>query len=498
MTANEILRLENISKAFSGVSVLRDINFSIQKGEVHAILGANGAGKSTLMKIISGVHKPTEGNVIYKGKRVTFNSPIEAQNQGIGIIYQELSIVKTLDVISNVFLGKEDVKRGFLNKKDMEKKYFDICKELKFNIKPYDKVSKLSISQQQVIEIMKVISNEAEIIIMDEPTTSLSESEKDSLFETIRQLKEKGKTILYISHMLDEIYRICDRMTVIRDGEYIGTYITDKTPKDTLISYMTGIDNINKTVNSSKKDKSKEEVVLELKNIVRDKVLDNISFKLHKGEILGIGGLVGAGRTELTQVIYGIDAYDSGDIYLNNKKIKISSPIDAIKNGIGLIPEDRKHLGLILKHEVYKNSTIIQLDKMKKFGFLSKKKEQNFIEKAIKDLSIKVESIKTKASNLSGGNQQKVVVSKWMDKDLQVLIFDEPTKGIDVSAKEDIFKIMVEFAEKGYGIIFISSDLEEVERLSDRVLIMRKGRIVKELRGKDITIEQINYQTLNG
>lgn len=494
----EILKISNLSKSFGKIEVLKNLSFTINKGEVHAILGANGAGKSTLMKIIGGVQKQTKGDIFYRGERTVFNSPSEAQKKGINIIYQELSLIPTMTAVENLFLGREITgNTRLINKKKMTGEFNELCKKLNFDIDPKEKVKNLSISKQQMIEIMKVIHQNADIIIMDEPTTSLSENEKLSLFGIIRTLKDEGKTVLYISHMLEEIFIVCDRISVLKDGIYEGSYEVKDMTKDKIISLMVGerknADNLGK-----RKKEIKKEKVLELKSVNKGLVLKDINLELNKGEILGIAGLVGAGRTELAELIFGKESLDSGEILIDGEKTIVKSPEAAIKKGIGLIPEDRKHLGLIQKHSVTKNATLIQLDKITSKIFLNKKKETNYINRAVREMSIKVSNPNAKVSSLSGGNQQKVVVSKWMDMDLKVLIFDEPTKGIDVRAKEDIFKIIEDFSDKGMSVIFISSDLEEVERVSDRVIIMKEGRIVKELKEDEITIDKINYYSLNG
>ena len=493
-----VLKISNISKSFGKVEVLKNISFEVKKGEVHAILGANGAGKSTLMKIIGGVQKQSSGDLYYKDKKVMFNSPNEAQKQGINIIYQELSLIPTLTAVENLFLGREIINKARLtDKRAMVKEFNRLCKELNFAINPNEKVKNLSISKQQMVEILKVIHQNADIIIMDEPTTSLSENEKISLFEIIKTLKSNGKTILYISHMLEEIFLVCDKISILKDGSYIGTYDTENMTKDKIISLMIG----ERKEDSYSKEKKKRllgEKVLELKKINKKGLLKDISLEVKSGEILGIAGLVGAGRTELAEVIFGKEKKDSGDIYIEEKLVKIHSPKTAIKNKIGLIPEDRKNLGLIQKHSVVRNAEIVQLDKVFSSVFLNKRKEKQYLTKAINNMSIKVDNIYAKVSSLSGGNQQKVVISKWMDMDLKVLIFDEPTKGIDVGAKDDIFRIIEDFSEKGVGIIFISSDLEEVEKIADRVIVMKKGEIIKELKDEEITIDNINYYSLNG
>ncbi|MDU1910069.1 sugar ABC transporter ATP-binding protein [Fusobacterium sp.] len=492
-----ILNCKNISKSFSKVEVLKNINIEIKKGEVHAIIGANGAGKSTLMKIICGVHEANGGELIYKGNVEKFKTPLEAQKKGISIIYQELSLVSTLKNYENLFVGNEIKKYGvFTDDSAMIKKFKELCKKLNFDIDPMEITRNMSISKQQMIEILKVVANDSDIIIMDEPTTSLSEKEKKSLFDVIRRLKEAGKTVIYISHMLEEVFSVCDRISVLRDGKFIATKKVSDLTKDKVVELMTG--KAVKKGNTREKKDNRNEVILEVKELKYKNILEDVSFQVKKGEILGIAGLVGSGRSELAECIFGAREIDKGEIYLDGKKKKFSHPKDAIRNGIGLIPEDRKNFGLILKHTIKDNSTLIQIKNMLSGILLNSKKENKHIEESIKDLSIKVSDYDLKVSSLSGGNQQKVVISKWKDMDLKILIFDEPTKGIDVNAKEDIFKVIENYAAKGVGIIFISSDLGEVERIADRVLVLKRGNFINELRGNDINIEKINYLALNG
>ena len=492
-----ILDCRNISKSFSKVEVLKNINIQMRKGEVHAIIGANGAGKSTLMKIICGVHEANGGELIYKGKAEKFKTPLEAQKKGISIIYQELSLIPTLKNYENLFVGNEIKKYGlFTDDSEMISRFKSLCEKLNFDIDPMEITRNMSISKQQMIEILKVVANDSDIIIMDEPTTSLSEKEKHSLFEVIRRLKNEGKTVIYISHMLEEVFAVCDRISVLRDGEFIATKNTAELTRDAVVELMTG-----KAVRRGSRRvriENKNDAVLEVKNLSYKNILQNVSLSVKKGEILGIAGLVGSGRSELAECIFGARKMDAGEIILNGEKKNLNHPKDAISNGIGLIPEDRKNYGLILKHSIMDNSTLIQIKKMLGGVLLSSSKEKEHIETSIDELSIKVADYNLKVSSLSGGNQQKIVISKWKDMDLNILIFDEPTKGIDVNAKEDIFKVVEDYAAKGVGIIFISSDLEEVERIADRVLVLKRGNFIEELRGKDINIEKINYLALNG
>lgn len=494
---NNILEMKNIHKSFGNVNVLNDIDFTLKQGEVRALLGANGAGKSTLMKIIGGVHTPTKGEVILKGEAIKFKNPHHSKENGISVIYQELSLVPTLTVLENMFLGRESVKGLFLDKKTMLKEYKSICEEFDFNIDPNIIVSKLSIANQQMIEIMKAVSANADIIIMDEPTTSLTNNEKEGLFKIIQKLKSMNKTIVYISHILEEIFRVCDSASIMRNGVMIGSYEVADLTKLKITQLMTG--NESHTL-IDRKDYTfadyNEEPIVEVKNLCNRKVKD-VSFKVYKGEVLGLAGLVGSSRTEIINLLFGVDKKDSGDIYINGNKCNITSPKVAIENKIGLIPEDRKHLGLVLDHTIYSNSASVQVDKFKKGLFIDRNKEIEFSNHGVDHLGIKVNSVKQAVKELSGGNQQKVVVSKWLEKDLDLIIYDEPTKGIDIAAKEDIFKTVKEFSQKGMGVIFISSDLEEVIRVSDRILVVREGSIVDEMKNENIMVQDIMNSIFN-
>jgi len=462
------------------------------KGEVRALLGANGAGKSTLIKILGGVHAPTKGEIYLRGNKINFKDSYHSKQSGISVIYQELSLVPTLSVIDNIFLGREVVSGVFLKKEEMKKEYEDICRRFSFDIPANAIVSKLSIAKQQMVEIMKAVSCDTEIIIMDEPTTSLTNNEKASLFGIIAKLKAAGKSIIYISHILDEIFLNCDSASIMRNGIMVGSYDVKNLTKEKITQLMTGIDSSN--IAGKKQTFHADytsEPVLEVRNLGRGDVIKDVSFKVHKGEVVGIAGLVGSKRTEIINLIYGVDHCDRGEILRNGTVIKIRSPKQAIHHKIGFIPEDRKHLGLILGQEIYKNSTAVQVEKFKTSGFLNKGKEIEFAEFAVKKLGIKISNVKQKVKELSGGNQQKVVVSKWLNQDMDLIIYDEPTKGIDIAAKEDIFHTIEEFSGQGIGVIFISSDLEEVIRVADRVLVVRDGTIVSELNNDNLTVQEI-------
>lgn len=494
-----ILEMKDIYKSFGPVSVLEGINFELGKGEVKALLGANGAGKSTLIKIIGGVHTQTSGTMLLRGKEVHFKNTAESRSNGISIIYQELSLIPTQTVLENLFLGREDIgKGGFLHKKAMREEYRKICQDFQFEIDPDIVVSKLSIAKQQMVEIMKAISCNAEIIIMDEPTTSLTNNEKEGLFRIIGQLKERGKSIIYISHILEEIFQVCDSASVMRNGVLVGTHPISELTKAKITQMMTG--EVNSDIAGMKTCFSadyKKEPVLDVRGLSRTGVVKDVSFQVYPGEVVGFAGLVGAKRTEIVNMIFGIDKKTAGEIRVNGKPVEIKSPAHAIANGIGLIPEDRKHLGLILGHEIYKNATAVQIDKFRTKGFLDKKKELKFTQDGVEKLGIKISSPTQKVKELSGGNQQKIVVSKWLGQNMDLIIYDEPTKGIDIAAKEDIFHTVEEFSTKGAGVIFISSDLEEVLRVSDRVLVIRDGEVAGELENKNITVQDIMNKIFN-
>lgn len=488
-----ILEMKDIHKSFGPVRVLEGVNFFLREGEARALLGANGAGKSTLIKIVGGVHAQTSGEMLLRGKTVAFKNEHESKEAGISIIYQELSLVSTLSVVENMFLGRESTKKGgFLNKKEMYREYERILNDFSFEIDPDIIVSKLSIANQQMVEIMKAVSCNADLIIMDEPTTSLTNNEKEGLFRIVDQLKKMGKSVIYITHILDEVFRICDSASIMRGGIMVGSYPIGELNKSMIAQLMTG-----NSENGIKDHKDYQHAdytktpVLEVKNLTRGDVVKNVSFSVYKGEVVGLAGLVGSKRTEIINIIYGIDRKTGGELLINGRAADIRTPKQAIANRIGYIPEDRKNLGLILDQEIYKNASAVQIKKFRKSGFIIKKKEMDFASQGVKKLGIKISSVGQKVKELSGGNQQKVVVSKWLGQDMDLLIYDEPTKGIDIAAKEDIFRTVQEFSAQGIGIIFISSDLEEVVRVSDKIIVIRDGTAVCEMKNESITVQDI-------
>ncbi|MEQ2129907.1 sugar ABC transporter ATP-binding protein [Caldanaerobacter subterraneus KAk] len=486
-----LIRMENISKEFPGVKALKNVNFEIKKGEVHALVGENGAGKSTLIKILSGVYSKDSGKIYFDGREVEINSPKEAQQLGISVIHQELNLCLHLTVAQNIFLGREFVKNGVIDEKKQNEEAKKILEKLNVNIDPAEYVKNLSVSQQQMVEIAKAISMEAKVIIMDEPTSAISEKETEELFKVIGELKKQGKSIIYISHRLEELNRIVDRVTVLRDGEHIITANFRDLTIDDIIRYMVGRKLEEKYprvyVNRGKK-------ILEVRGLSQGTRLKDISFDLYEGEILGFAGLVGAGRTEVARAIFGADKFDKGEILINGKKVEINSPIDAIKNGLAYVPEDRKLTGLALNLSVLANITLATMDNVvNMLGVINSVKERKIGEKIIRDLKIKTPSLFQRVQNLSGGNQQKVIVGRWLLREPQIYIFDEPTRGIDVGAKIEIYNILNNLKQEGKGIIVISSELSEIMGITDRVVVMCEGRITAILETSKTTQEEIMY-----
>jgi ribose transport system ATP-binding protein len=486
--------MEGISKAFPGVQALDRVDFEAYSGEVMALVGENGAGKSTLMKILSGAYMKDTGRIYIDGKRVEIQNPYHAQLLGISTIYQELNVTPNQTVAQNIFLGRE-IKRkgilgklGFVDKKEMERRAKELLNRVGANIDPRELVKNLSVAQRQMVEIAKALSLEAKIIIMDEPTSALGPEEVEKLFEIIRQLKEQGIAIIFISHRLEEVFKIADRITILRDGKLVGVMSKDEATFDKVIYLM-----VNRPLGDmfKKEEVSKGKLILEVKNL-RSAIIKDVSFSLYEGEILGIAGLVGSGRTELVRLIFGADPKISGEIYLNGEKVEIKSPEDAVKHGIGLVPEDRQNQGLILKMSVRENIGVTIIRKILKFlGFIDKNKLTEIAENFVKRLNIKTPSIFEKVLYLSGGNQQKVVLAKWLASNPKILILDEPTRGIDVGAKAEIHAIMSQLAKIGIGIIMISSEIPELLAMSDRILVMSEGKVVVELPRSEATQEKI-------
>lgn len=489
----EILRVSDISKSFSGVTVLKNINLSIQKGELHAIVGENGAGKSTLMKIIAGELEHDAGKIYLNGSEVKFRSPIDAIHAGISLIHQEFSLVPQLTVYENIFLGREMSKKflkiKFIDKKAMKKSAVEVLKTFGILNIPIDsKVRDLSVANKQLTEIAKALSTNSNILIMDEPTAALTLRETELLFSILKNLKNQGVTIIFISHRLEEIFEIADIVTVLRNGELIGTKRIDEVTMEEVVSMMVG-----KSMKSRFPEKPTREIsnekILEVKNF-SSKYFKNVNFTLRKGEILGIAGLVGCGNIQLGESVFGLRDFN-GEIYIQGKRMNISEPIDAIKEGIFLVPEDRHDLGLVLQRSVKENHALPNLDLFSKFGFVSQSEEKQSVRASISYLNTKVSSINQKVDNLSGGNQQKVVLGKWLVRSPKILILEEPTRGIDIGAKYEVYKFIYDQALKGVSIILISSEIPEVLNLSDRIIVMSEGRITGELDPKNASQEDV-------
>jgi ribose transport system ATP-binding protein len=491
MMATDLVKVEHISKAFSGVTALDDARFDLRPGEVHALLGENGAGKSTLMKIISGVYRRDSGDFYVNGEKIPGDlTPQSAQNLGIGIIHQELNLCPHLTVAENIFLNREFTVSGFLNEKKQNEAVKQYLKTLNLNIDPATPVRNLPVSKQQMVEICKTLSMNARIIIMDEPTSALTEKEIDDLFKVIAMLKAEGHGIIYISHRLEELSRIVDRVTILRDGKYVKTLNFAETNLPEIISLMVGRA---LTEKFPRIEVERGEKVLEVKNLssLHGVGVKKVSFNLYKGEILAFAGLMGAGRSEVVRAISGADRMSEGEIRINGKLAKIHAPREAIVQGLFCAPEDRKRDGLCVKMTLAENITLPSLDIVSKLGVILRKLESKKSKEMVQSLKIKTPSVDQYVRNLSGGNQQKVVVGKWLMRNARIVIFDEPTRGIDVASKIEIYNIINDLKKNGIGVMFVSSELPEVLGMSDRIMVMCNGRITAELITKNTNQEEI-------
>ena len=485
-----ILKMQGIQKYFPGVHALDDAQLEIRSGEVMGLIGENGAGKSTLMKILTGIYPKDGGTIEYFGEQIEINGPKDAQNKGICIVHQELNLMQHLTVADNIFIGRESTKGIFLDKADQNRRTQELLDSLHLTIDPKAEVRTLSVAKQQMVEIAKALSyNDTKILILDEPSAVLTDTEIDDLFTFVNQLKATGVGIIYISHRMDELKRITDRITVMRDGQYVGIRETAVTEITEIVRMMVG-----RTIYEEPKTCSvvpaDAPVILECEHLNSWQVKD-VSFKLKKGEILGFSGLMGAGRTETMRLLCGADPMDSGVIKINGKPVKIKNPKDAVELGIGYLSEDRKRYGLCLNLSITDNTIMTSINKLFKGPFVNEAKADKASEEYIEKIRTKTPSTKTKVGSLSGGNQQKVVISKWLLRDCDILIFDEPTRGIDVGAKSEIYKLMNQLAQEGKSIIMISSDMPELLRMSDRVVVMCEGRVTGELDISEATQENI-------
>lgn len=487
-----VVEMRDISKSFPGVRALDRVSLQLRKGEVMALLGENGAGKSTLMKILSGIHQPDEGRIFINGSEVFRLNPTTARQKGIAIIHQELNMCQHLTVAENIFLGRELKRFGtVLDNGAMNRAAAELMERLGMPVSPTETLSRLPVSKQQMIEIAKALSLNARVLIMDEPTSALTSKEIDDLFRIIRNLKEDGCAIVYISHRLEELKHITDRITVMRDSRYITSGLFKDFTMDKIIAHMVGREITEKFPRVSC---PVGKPILEVRNLSAGKQVRNLSFSVREGEILGFAGLMGAGRTEMTRTVFGIDKKESGRILLDGKEINIRTPRDAIENGIVLAPEDRKKDGLCVKLSVADNIILPNLKAVSnKLGIILRGKEEKMIKKAVRDLKIKVHHPSTAAQNLSGGNQQKVVVAKWLAGKSRVVMFDEPTRGIDVAAKVEIYNLMNALKEQGIGVLFVSSELPEVLGVADRILVMCDGKITGELSREEASQEKIMH-----
>ena len=473
-----LLEMEGIRKSFYGNEVLHSVNLVLEAGSVLALMGENGAGKSTLMNILNGIHKRDGGTIRIDGEEVHIESPLDAQKLGIAMIHQELSSISEMSVAENIFLGREPVRYGLLDYKEMYRQTGELLKTLNIPLDPKTKMRNLRVADQQLVEIAKAVSYHARILIMDEPTSSITDREVENLYAIIRDLKKRNTGIIYISHKMEEVYTITDKITVLRDGESIETWNTKDVTNDMVIKAMVGRE---LTEQYPTRNVEIGETVLELKNLTRKGEFENISFKLHRGEILGLVGLVGAGRTETMQALFGITQPESGEILLHGEKKEFHKPSDAIRSGIAYVTEDRKGEGLVIPMSIGKNTSLASMKEFTGKIFIKGKEEKRKIDEEIKGLKVKTVSADLPVKKLSGGNQQKVVLAKWMLKDPDIIIFDEPTRGIDVGAKAEIYKLMNDFVARGKAIIMISSEMPEAMGMSDRLLILSNHRISGEL-----------------
>lgn len=470
-----ILKVDGISKRYGGLQALDKVHLDVRSHEVHAVVGENGAGKSTLMKILGGIVKRDGGRVIYQEKEVDFESPIESITSGIAIIHQELSMLPTLNVIENVYMGRMPKRFGRVDWRTLEKATLNVLEQVGLDIDPYTIVNELSISQRQLVEIAKAISINANLIIMDEPNSSLTESETERLFEVIENLRKKGVSIIYVSHKIEEVLRISDRISVLRDGRYIGTMTKGEATLSKVIQMMVG-----RELQRGKAHVERQigEAMLEVKGLTGEG-FQNVSFNLRRGEILGFAGLVGAGRSEVARAIFGADSFSSGDLLLEGKSIRFHSPNEAISHGLGMLPEDRKKLSLFMGMPIRFNMAMAELprNKMSRKGVINHGGVEKVVEEFVNKLNIKIGALDDPVSSLSGGNQQKVVLARWLATNPKLLILDEPTHGVDVGAKAEIYKLMHALSLEGISIILISSELPEILMMSDRVVVMREGRV---------------------
>lgn len=482
------VEMEKITKTFGGVHALKEVSFQIVKGTIHALVGENGAGKSTLMKILSGAYTKDSGKILIEGKEISEGSTLEMKKAGVGIIYQEFALAPDLTVAENIFINRMNLGKGFISWKELNHKAGEIIDKIGFQIEPCQKVEELSVAFQQIVEIAKALGEDARVLVLDEPTAVLSPYETEKLFQVLRHLREQGTSIVYISHRLDEVFQLSDEITVLRDGEVVSHNRTEETSMDKIVSDMLG-----RSVQSLYPEKTAagDETVLEVKDLNLGNMVRGVSFALHEGEIFGIAGLVGSGKTETARAIFGADKGARGEIVLKGKKIRPASPYEGVKNGITYLSESRKEDGVLLDMKIRENVTMASMKKVSKCMVFHIKKEKKYVEEMIRRLSIKSNGSETLTGDLSGGNQQKVSLAKWLSVDSDVLILDEPTRGVDIGAKMEIYGIIHELARQGKSIIIASSEMEEICGLCHRVLVMHKGLAKGILEQEELTKHNI-------
>jgi ABC-type sugar transport system ATPase subunit len=488
MSKDYILKIKSITKEFPGVKALDNVSINIERGTIHGLIGENGAGKSTLIKILAGIYQPNSGDIELNGEICRFDSPIEARRAGISVVHQEIKLSEPLSVAENMFIGNLMMKGFLVDWKGMRQRAQEIVDEMGMDIDVNAQVSSLTVAKKQIVEIMHAINNNSKILIMDEPSAVLTDRELDSMFRTVNQLRDKGITIIYISHRLEEVFRLCDNVSVLRDGQHIGTIPVAEVNRKQLIQMMVGRE---MGLEYPKEVGKIGDTILEVKNLKRGKVLKDISFSVRAGEVFGISGLVGAGRTELARAILGIDPIDSGEIFVRGKKVRYRSFADAIHDGLGLIPEDRKLQGLVQIMSVKKNTTLVNLGRVIKGGIINNSLEDTYSREYTEKLNVSTPSMETEVQYLSGGNQQKVVIAKWLFKEADILFLDEPTRGIDVGAKTEIYRLINQMVKEGRTVIMISSEMPEILGMCDRIMVMHEGQKMGEMDAVDASQEKI-------
>ncbi|MGQ7312225.1 sugar ABC transporter ATP-binding protein [Microbacterium arabinogalactanolyticum] len=496
--SDPILKVEGVSKGFPGVQALKDVHLEVRSGEVLVLVGENGAGKSTLMKILSGIYTRDEGTITFEGEPVEFTSPLQAQQLGVTIIHQELNMMPDLTVAQNIYIGREPKVGPFVSERRLNQQTAELLQRLDIHLDPRQKVGELTVAEQQMVEIAKALSFNAKVLIMDEPTSALTDTEVEVLFTLIEQLKAKGTGIVYISHRMDELRRLADRVSVLRDGAYIGSLEKDEISIPKIIEMMVGRA-IDEGARPAPRDYTTEPVVLEVQGLSTKSLLRDVSFRLHQGEILGFAGLMGAGRTETARAVIGADPRDGGSIVIGGRERRIRQPEDAVKQGIGYLSEDRKLLGLMLEQDVTFNTVLASLNSYAgALGWMGDRTAKQKTKDYVQQLRVKTPSVNQIVKLLSGGNQQKVVIARWLMRDCDILIFDEPTRGIDIGAKEEIYRLMQQLADSGKSIIVISSELPELLRVANRITVFANGEVTGELRNEEATQEKIMHLAAHG